>query len=145
MPHSTMTPRGSFESRTPSSKLQSLERFPDHDESISTQGLEQFYRQSPVRQNGHASIPPPEGLQRIDSGIPMNGPFKARKQTGRSKHTRQPSLSDALKNISTRRGSVSSGVHEITESLKAPVSPKLIVCYCSNQSNLYLLMSRYFV
>ncbi|KAI9831207.1 MAG: hypothetical protein M1819_005135 [Sarea resinae] len=46
-------------------------------------------------------------------------------KTGR--HGRQKSLSDALKTIRTRRGSVSANAQEIAEALKAPVSPRLIV------------------
>ncbi|KZF20653.1 putative ER to Golgi transport protein [Xylona heveae TC161] len=41
-------------------------------------------------------------------------------------HGRQKSLSDALKTIRTRRGSVSANAHEIADALKAPVSPRLI-------------------
>ncbi|KAI9891680.1 MAG: suppressor of loss of ypt1 [Vezdaea aestivalis] len=41
-------------------------------------------------------------------------------------HSRQKSLTDALRTIRTRRGSVSQNAQEIAEALKAPVSPKLI-------------------
>lgn len=143
MPHSTATTttsapeRRSFESRTPSMKFptQTLERFPDHDESISTPGLTQFHP-SPVKQNGYSNRQEPPDqrwLPRIDSGIQMNGPWKGRRHTGVSRHARQPSLSDALKTIRTGTGSVSSNAHEIADALKAPVSPRLIVWYCSNQ------------
>lgn len=44
-----------------------------------------------------------------------------------SKHGRQKSLSEALKTIRGRRGSVSANAHELADALKAPVSPKLIV------------------
>ncbi|KAI9671137.1 MAG: suppressor of loss of ypt1 [Caeruleum heppii] len=44
-----------------------------------------------------------------------------------ARHGRQKSLSDALRNIRTRKGSVSANAHEIADALKAPVSPKLIV------------------
>ena len=40
---------------------------------------------------------------------------------------RQKSLSEALRNIHNRRGSVSENAHEIAEALKAPVSLKLMV------------------
>lgn len=43
-------------------------------------------------------------------------------------HGRQPSLSDAIRTIRTRKGSVSANAQEIAEALKAPVSIKLIVC-----------------
>jgi solute carrier family 35 protein E1 len=44
-------------------------------------------------------------------------------------HGRQKSLSDAFRTIRTRKGSVSANAHEIAEALRAPVSPKLIVCH----------------
>lgn len=43
------------------------------------------------------------------------------------RRTRQKSLSEALKTIKHRRGSVSDNAHEVVEALKAPVSPKLVV------------------
>ena len=43
------------------------------------------------------------------------------------RHGRQQSLSDAIKNIRTRKGSVTVNAHEIAEALKAPVSYQLIV------------------
>lgn len=43
-------------------------------------------------------------------------------------HRRQKSLTDAFRNIRARNGSVSQNAHEIADALKAPVSPKLIVC-----------------
>ena len=42
-------------------------------------------------------------------------------------HGRQKSLSDAIKTIRTRKGSVSANAHELAEALKAPVSYQLIV------------------
>ena len=54
--------------------------------------------------------------------------------TGRS-HGRQKSLSDAIRTIRTRRGSVSANAHEIADALKAPVSVKLIV-----RTSLYQVM-----
>jgi len=48
--------------------------------------------------------------------------------TGHKGHSRQKSLSDAFRTIRTRKGSVSANVHEISDALKAPVSPKLVVC-----------------
>ena len=43
-------------------------------------------------------------------------------------HGRQPSLTEAIRTIRTRKGSVSANAQEIAEALKAPVSVKLIVC-----------------
>lgn len=42
-------------------------------------------------------------------------------------HGRQKSLSDAIRTIRTRKGSVSANAQEIAEALKAPLSVKLIV------------------
>ena len=43
------------------------------------------------------------------------------------RHGRQKSLSDAIRNIRTRQGSVSANAQEIAEALKAPVSYRLVV------------------
>lgn len=43
------------------------------------------------------------------------------------RHDRQKSLSDAIRTIRTRKGSVSANAQEIAEALKAPVSIKLVV------------------
>jgi solute carrier family 35 protein E1 len=45
-----------------------------------------------------------------------------------TKHGRQKSLSEAFRTIRTRKASVSQNAHEIADALKAPVSPRLIVC-----------------
>ncbi|KAL9120331.1 MAG: hypothetical protein Q9187_003110 [Circinaria calcarea] len=44
-----------------------------------------------------------------------------------SRHTRQKSLTDAIRTIRTRKGSVGANAHEIAEALKAPVSVRLII------------------
>lgn len=44
------------------------------------------------------------------------------------RHGRQKSLSEAIRTVRTRKASVSQNAHEIAEALKAPVSPKLVVC-----------------
>ena len=46
---------------------------------------------------------------------------------GPRQHGRHRSISDALKNIRTRKASVSENAHEIAEALKAPISLKIIV------------------
>lgn len=50
-----------------------------------------------------------------------------------SRHKRQPSLSDAIRTIRTRKGSVTANAHEIAEALKAPISIKLIVGFISSR------------
>ncbi len=42
-------------------------------------------------------------------------------------HENRKSLSDVIRTIRTRPGSVSLNAHEVADALKAPVSPKLIV------------------
>jgi solute carrier family 35 protein E1 len=55
--------------------------------------------------------------------------FANHSNTGPSnRHGRQKSLSEAFQTIRTRKGSVSQNAHEIADALKAPLSPKLIVC-----------------
>lgn len=46
-----------------------------------------------------------------------------------TRHGRQKSLSEAIRTIRTRKGSVSQNAHEIADALKAPVSPALVVCW----------------
>lgn len=44
-----------------------------------------------------------------------------------TRHGRQKSLSEAIRNVRTRNGSVSQSAHEIADALKAPVSGRIIV------------------
>ncbi|KAM5348551.1 hypothetical protein ACJ41O_008375 [Fusarium nematophilum] len=46
---------------------------------------------------------------------------------GRGGHNRQKSLTDAIRTIRARNGSVSQNAQEIADALRAPVSPKLII------------------
>ena len=45
----------------------------------------------------------------------------------RSSHGRQKSIGEAIRSIRNRRGSLSANAHEIADSLKAPLSIKLVV------------------
>ena len=47
---------------------------------------------------------------------------------GGTRHSRQKSLSEAIRTVRGRKASISENAHEIAESLKAPVSYKLVVC-----------------
>lgn len=47
--------------------------------------------------------------------------------TGTQRHNRQKSLTDAIRTIRARNGSVSQNAQEIADALRAPVSPKLII------------------
>lgn len=44
-----------------------------------------------------------------------------------TRHGRQKSLSEAIRTVRTRKASISENAHEIAESLKAPVSLRLVV------------------
>ncbi|KAK5162472.1 triose-phosphate transporter family-domain-containing protein [Cryomyces antarcticus] len=46
---------------------------------------------------------------------------------GGTRHGRQKSLSEAIRTVRTRKGSVSANAHEIADALKAPVSPRLVL------------------
>ncbi|GAB7340784.1 hypothetical protein MBLNU457_7156t1 [Dothideomycetes sp. NU457] len=48
-------------------------------------------------------------------------------RTGGIRHGRQKSLSEAIRTVRTRHGSISQNAHEIAEALKAPISAKLVV------------------
>lgn len=45
-----------------------------------------------------------------------------------TRHGRQKSLSEAIHTVRTRKASMSENAHEIAQSLKAPVSVRLVVC-----------------
>ena len=78
----------------------------------------------PSRSNGHTG------------NLPQNGRWHAKKEnlgvwsgqgmnSGVVRHSRERSLSQALKHVRTRRDSASAG--ELVDALKAPVSPRLVV------------------
>ncbi|RDW95372.1 hypothetical protein BP5796_01135 [Coleophoma crateriformis] len=126
MPHST---RAASMTRIPEFKFPgdakdnirtSMERFPDHIDS--TPGQPSYYS-TPSKANGYlnGNAPVAERWQpRKDSRVGDTRPHGDRRG-----HGRQPSLSEALRNV-RRRASVSANVHEIGDALKAPVSPLLI-------------------
>jgi hypothetical protein len=131
MPHST---RSSSLSRAPTLKFPgdartsirtSMEKFPEMD----TLDGQSPYTASPIRTNGYINGAPSvdRWQPRRDSGLREPPWTNGHTSTGGKGHGRQKSLSDAFRTIRTRNGSVSANVHEISDALKAPVSPKLIV------------------
>lgn len=46
-----------------------------------------------------------------------------------SRHGRQKSIGEAIKNVRTHKGSIGHNAHEIADSLKAPVSPAITVLF----------------
>ncbi|CAD6451994.1 ba92610f-c55f-45ef-bcb7-569d15600a6f [Sclerotinia trifoliorum] len=137
MPHSTRGPSPGriaqtsfkFPGDTKASSRTSMEKFPDLD---TTDTFDQYDGQQSYnsrKTNGYANGGPPP----VDRWQPQrNGRMRgdswtnAESSNGRG-HKKQKSLSDAFKTIKSRKGSMSANVHEISDALKAPVSPKLIV------------------
>lgn len=126
MPHSTiehspMRRPSSSASRTmppfkfPNNSNSSIEKFPDHNDD--------FFDQ-PSTSSYNAHLPASAGNERWQSRRERAPGWS----TIKGKHGRQPSLSEAFRTIRARRASVSENVHEVAQALKAPVSPKLIVC-----------------
>lgn len=102
-----------------------MEKFPEM-ESLDRQSP---YAASPIRTNGYSNGTPvlDRWQSRPDSGFRESSWTNGQTSTGGKGHAQQKSLNDALRTIRTRNGSVSENVHEISDALKAPVSPKLIV------------------
>jgi solute carrier family 35 protein E1 len=116
----------------------SMEKFPDHVDSFNEQPSE--IHTIPIRPlNGY--VPPLTGdrwPRRESRSSRYAGTEAGRASSVVRTHGRQKSISEAIRTIRTRRASVSANAHEIADALKAPVSPRLIVCYthlhCSSSS-----------
>jgi solute carrier family 35 protein E1 len=78
----------------------------------------------PPQQNGSA-LPDHRWQPRKESKY---GHTNGSAHAGSTRHGRQKSLVEAVKTIRTRKMSVSQNAHEIADALKAPLSPRLIVC-----------------
>lgn len=78
--------------------------------------------------NGLEKFPDIDVLEHSDfvAAAPTKWPPRRNSNYARGHH-RQKSLSEAIRTIRTRKGSVSQNVHEITDALKAPVSARLTV------------------
>ena len=102
-----------------------MEKFPEM-ETLDGQSL---YTASSMRTNGYINdVPSVDGWQpRRYSGLRDPPRTNGQTSTGGKEHGKQKSLGDAFRTIRTRSGSVSANVHEISDALKAPISPKLIV------------------
>jgi len=138
MPHSTSpAPSGRARSisRPATSKLSnevrtSMEKFPDIDISFIGQPDDQIPGAPRLNGRLNGSTPPLERWQSRREPLPSTWTGKRPiYPPGARGHGRQKSLSDAFRTIRTRKGSVSANAHEIAEALRAPVSPKLIVCH----------------
>ncbi|KAI1360056.1 triose-phosphate transporter [Xylaria arbuscula] len=146
MPHSTTSGSYSRESSVPRSNPKSLSVLGDADGDADS-GLEKFpdHIDAPSMRNFVGRSYSPGGLNGY--GIGLNGsarlngdrwmPSTARgvrwgpvgassPLPSRGGHGRQKSISEAIRTIRGRGGSVSQNAHEIADALKAPVSAKLI-------------------
>ena len=116
-----------------SSNRSETAKFPDFDPSVNNREHFTIYEDG---DSGHV----PERYPSGDLGWSrQNGSLHSDRWTLRKEHShnwgngyarghgRQKSLSDAIRTIRTRKGSVSANAQEIAEALKAPVSFKLIV------------------
>ena len=141
-----MTSAGAERRRSLSSRSETF-KFPEFDQPLITRDHlltheeENFTGTTPARTSTSArtstpnAFPKPNGLLHSDTWQPRkenhlawgNGHINAPTSAPGSRHARQKSLSDAIKTIRTRKGSVSANAQEIAEALKAPVSIKLIV------------------
>ncbi|KAF7936960.1 hypothetical protein BELL_0320g00040 [Botrytis elliptica] len=136
MPHSTRGPSPGriaqtsfkFPGDTKASSRTSMEKFPDLDTSDT---FDQYDGQHPYnsrKSNGYPSGPPPLDRWQAQRNGRMGGDSWTNGESNNGRgHRKQKSLSDAFKTIKSRKGSMSANVHEISDALKAPVSPKLIV------------------
>lgn len=135
MPHATVDQRALPNSRATTYKFPSnmgglMEKFPDHNEAFVFPADGRV--RSPSKSNGLANghFQTQERWQPRKDGTVKDSPWLNGKASGGGRpHGRQKSLSDAFRTIRTRRASVSANAQEIAEALKAPVSPKLIVCH----------------
>ncbi|KAI1045208.1 hypothetical protein LB505_004981 [Fusarium chuoi] len=96
-----------------------MEKFPDF---IDTP-LGESPPESPLNPPGWANGAPPRPSDRWRPASKSDNGWS----TVPRGHNRQKSLTDAIRTIRGRNGSVSQNAHEIADALRAPVSPKLIV------------------
>lgn len=136
-----MTPK-SFERRRSSSSNQTdLSKFPDFEQSLDSRDLFVAPREDHVAPDGSPLISSNSNPSKLNGILHSQGwqhrrsshlAWESRHGSGHgdrpsSRHSRQKSLSDAIRTIRTRKGSVSANAQEIAKALKAPISIKLIV------------------
>lgn len=124
MPHSTRAPSATqapsykFPADSKPSLRTSMEKFPD---------INSLDGQSEHMANGNEFMDSSSPIDRWHARRDNGASWTNGHSTGGGGSARQKSLSDAFKTIRTRKASVSANVHEISDALKAPVSPLLIV------------------
>lgn len=106
-------------------------KFPAFQPDLLPMPEEDFYGLSSSRSSspshaaqGNGSVLPTDRWQPRKEARFANGSA----QSHAPRHGRQKSLTEAFRTIRTRKGSVSQNAHEIADALKAPLSPRLIVC-----------------
>lgn len=135
--------RSSSERRWSTSSNRGAEafKFPDFEQALPSRETLPVHREhtSSTQAAAYTKTPSPNhfsktngiaqgGRQRRESHVAWgntNGHFDG----PGSRHVPQKSLSDAIRTIRTRKGSVSANAQELAEALKAPVSFQLVVCH----------------
>ncbi|KAL8789591.1 MAG: hypothetical protein Q9213_001027 [Squamulea squamosa] len=132
----TASTERSWSHQSSSSAQYDAEKFPDLEPASSRDYLAAHEEEGDRQQNIRRTPSPHTWLG--SNGGPRNDRWQARKDhhiawsnghlSGTpSKHGRQKSISEAIKTIRTRKGSVSANAAELADALKAPVSVRLIV------------------
>ena len=109
----------------PSAAAQMLEKFPEYPDGLLNPSTADARHSSPSRANGYANgAASAERWQprRSSRGVTWS------QQNQPKGHRRGSSITDAVRNFRNRHGSISQNAHEIADALKAPVSPRLVVC-----------------
>ncbi|SLM34328.1 triose-phosphate transporter [Lasallia pustulata] len=108
-------------------------KFPDFEAATSPRSHLPVYEEEGATARTSARTPSPIA-QPISNGFLHSERWQPRRENHvawsngqETRHGRQKSLSDAIRTIRTRKGSVSANAHEIADALKAPVSVKLVV------------------
>lgn len=104
-----------------------MEKFPEHIDAPSVNGGK-LATGSYTNGSLHDRWPSPIRTENSGYGYPNGQQFSQPSNGYTRSHGRQKSLSDAIRTIRTRNGSFSQNAHEIADALKAPISPKLVVC-----------------
>lgn len=142
---STMTSTSERRWSTSSNHAENF-KFPDFEVSPSPRSHLPVYGEEGATGRPSARTPSPNALPK-SNGILHSERWQARGENhvawsnGQgTRHSRQKSLSDAIRTIRTRKGSVSANAHEIADALKAPVSVRLVVCALLSDKGLTLDM-----
>lgn len=123
---------------TSSSRAEAF-KFPDFEQSLPCRDTLPIHKEQASSANAYTKTPSPNPLSKSNS-IVQGGRQRRESHLAwgntnghvvgpGSRHVPQKSLSDAIRTIRTRKGSVSANAQELAEALKAPVSFKLVVCY----------------